>query len=74
MSTYQIEYQNKLSTKRNATLFAIFLLVLLATSLIAAFATAGPIVLGTEMNTNGLVEYMCLGRGCEDLTSFKWAD
>lgn len=74
MSTYQMELQATAGSKRNAVFFAIFLIALVTTCLIACFATAGPIVLGTEMNTNGLVEYMCLGRGCEDLTSFKWAD
>ncbi|NCC22312.1 MAG: hypothetical protein EOM26_07600 [Alphaproteobacteria bacterium] len=33
---------------------------------IAAFSS-GPIILGTELNTNGLVEYLCLGVGCEDI-------
>lgn len=38
-------------------IFVSFLVILLS----------GPIVVGTEMNTNGLVEYLCLGKGCENL-------
>lgn len=27
----------------------------------------GPIVLGSERNGNGSVEYLCLGMGCDDV-------
>ena len=56
----------------NAYLFSLALLSMLLLCLGTAFVSAGPIVLGTEMNTNGLVEYLCLGRGCEDLTAMDW--
>lgn len=36
------------------------------------FLSSGPIILGTEMNTNGLVEYLCLGSGCDDLHDMNW--
>ncbi len=49
-----------------ASLFTAFLFSTLLLSLVY-LATANTWVLGTEMNTNGLVEYLCLGRGCEEL-------
>jgi hypothetical protein len=36
-------------------------------SLFMAILNSGPIVLGSEMNTNGMVEYLCLGTSCNDL-------
>lgn len=50
-----------------ATGFAIFLLVFTVGLLGFSLLTAGPLVLGTELNTNGMVEYLCLGRGCDHL-------
>lgn len=48
-------------------MFGIFLLTILVTAMITALTAVGPIVLGSELNTNGLVEYLCIGRGCENL-------
>ncbi len=48
------------------TIFGILISTSMIAALIAVYHYSGPIVLGTEMNTNGLVEYLCLGRGCED--------
>ena len=53
--------------QQKAALFGLFLLTILAVSLITALTTTGPVVLGTEMNTNGMVEYLCLGRDCDNL-------
>lgn len=50
-----------------ATIFAFFLVAAIVGSLVFSIAASGPIVLGTEMNTNGFVEYLCLGKGCEQL-------
>lgn len=50
-----------------AAAFSGFLLVVLIASLIVVILSSGPVVLGTELNTNGLTEYLCLGRGCEKL-------
>ncbi len=52
---------------RNAIFFFIFIVTIFIGSLYTAMASAGPIVLGTELNTNGIVEYLCLGMGCENL-------
>jgi hypothetical protein len=53
---------------RNAFFFCAGLCGVLVFLLGLSFVSTGPIVLGTEMNTNGLVEYLCLGLGCETLT------
>jgi len=55
-----------------AVIFSIAIFLLLVSSLSLSFLSAGPIVLGTEMNTNGLVEYLCLGSGCENLHDMDW--
>lgn len=51
---------------------AALLVVVLLSVFVALFVNSGPIILGTEMNTNGLVEYLCIGNGCEDLTDMDW--
>lgn len=55
-------------------IFCFGLLTFLAASLATAALSTGPIILGTEMNTDGLVEYLCLGNGCEDFTAIRWQD
>jgi hypothetical protein len=42
------------------------MVMLACVTLAVAFFSAGPIVLGSEMNANGTVEYLCLGRTCEE--------
>jgi len=71
-SLYGYRYARR--EKIYAALFAVFLSGVLAMLLTFAALYSGPIVLGTEMNTNGLIEYMCLGNGCEDVQSFRWQD
>jgi hypothetical protein len=36
--------------------------------------SSGPIILGTELNANGSVEYLCAGSGCEDFSDMHWSD
>lgn len=55
-----------------ASLFFTGLIATLLVCITMAFASAPPIILGTEMNTNGVVEYLCLGNGCENLQSMDW--
>ena len=57
-----------------ATLFFCCISIIMASGLITAFLSSGSIVLGTEVNTAGLVEYLCLGQGCEGITNFRWID
>ena len=55
----------RLRTRTKALLFFLALVIVSFVSIIGVFVSSGPIILGTEMNTNGLVEHLCLGRGCE---------
>ncbi|MBX2835151.1 MAG: hypothetical protein KTR28_09300 [Micavibrio sp.] len=57
-----------------AVIFTSLIVLVLVTSILFAFNSTGPIILGTELNTNGLVEYICLGNGCENYTQFAWID
>lgn len=50
---------------KGAVLFFVILGIVFAMLLSNA---SGPFVLGTELNSDGTVEYLCLGRGCEDYT------
>ena len=52
---------------QKALLFSVFLVTFFVASLVVAMSASGPIIVGTEMNTNGLVEYLCIGTGCEDI-------
>lgn len=53
----------------SAALFGLVSLVFLCAMLVVIFSSSGPLVVGTEINPNGSVEYLCLGRGCEDLNN-----
>ena len=66
-------HHKHISTLTKATLFGMFILVAIIANLIIAL-NSGRIILGTEMNTNGLVEYLCLGAGCENLSDMRWSD
>lgn len=55
-----------------AIAFAVFLGAYAAVMLVLAFASVDSVILGSELNANGEVEYLCLGRACEDYTNFKW--
>lgn len=54
--------------------FCFSLIALFVGSLVMACLNTGPVILGTEMNDNGLVEYLCLGNGCENFTAMRWND
>lgn len=53
--------------EQKALVFGLMMFCVLGLSILTAISSAGPLVLGTEKNTNGLVEYLCLGRDCETL-------
>ena len=55
-----------------AYLFGTSFLTMLVLCAGMAFFSAGPIILGTEMNANGTVEYLCLGRSCETYQAMDW--
>jgi hypothetical protein len=56
-----------MTTEHKATIFALALLTTLAALIYYAATHSGPIVLGSERETDGQIEYLCLGRGCEDI-------
>lgn len=60
-------YNSRKKTYCYATAYFMFLVLVVIFSTLLAASGSDPIVLGTEMNTNGMVEYLCLGKGCEDL-------
>ncbi len=47
----------------------LFLFIVLLISIITCvlLSIREPIVIGTELNGDGSVEYLCLGTGCEDM-------
>lgn len=56
-----------MNKEKKATIFALVMMSVVVMSILTAFNVSGPIVLGTEKNTNGHVEYLCLGSSCENL-------
>lgn len=67
-------FESKRREKIAAVSFGFFLAACFLLLLLTVLTTTGPVVLGTEMNANGLVEYLCLGNGCENKTALRWSD
>jgi hypothetical protein len=65
-------YKRQRAEQVKAVLFAGMLAVILGVCLSVSIASADPYILGTEMNSNGTLEYLCLGSGCETLTAMDW--
>lgn len=57
-----------------AVMFSIFLFQVALGSIVLMMMSMDPVILGTEMNTNGMVEYLCLGNGCESYRDMYWKD
>ncbi|OYW53084.1 MAG: hypothetical protein B7Y80_17835 [Hyphomicrobium sp. 32-62-53] len=55
-----------------AAAFTSVLLLWMLVSVTLAVSSIDRFVVATEMNTNGLVEYLCLGADCENLTAMDW--
>ncbi len=73
MRVYSPHYQHKSSrTELKAAVFALFLCLCLITVISLSIVNMGPLIIGTEMNANGTVEYLCLGNHCENLTPMDW--
>ena len=53
----------------SAALFGLVSVAFLCAMMVVIFSSSGPLVVGTEINPNGSLEYLCLGRGCEDLNN-----
>lgn len=76
--TYNYEDTKAVNAKdpelRKAIIFAGLLCAFFFCTALTSLSYMGPIVLGTEMNTNGHVEYLCLFDGCEDYTAMTMND
>ena len=62
-------------TKRERVKAAYFFLALFfifVISVFTSFSSTRLDIIGTEINSDGTVEYMCLGAGCEDISSLGW--
>lgn len=70
MEDFMSYYTRRKIREIKAVLFGVTLCAMLLSSLVIAFVSTGPIVLGTEMNTDGQVEYLCLFGGCERTSLF----
>lgn len=70
--TYYYAYRKSVGLEH--VMFALLLILIFAGTLIIAATNSGPMILGTELNTNGHVEYMCLGNGCENFSKFHLKD
>jgi hypothetical protein len=55
-----------------ATSFGLSLLLFTFCLVILCLSSVDRIVLGTELNGDGSVEYLCLGSSCESLTRMDW--
>lgn len=71
ISTLKIKQDHKPHECEAAALFGASIFLILILSLVGACVYSGPMILGTEMNANGTVEYLCLGNGCEDFTTME---
>ena len=67
-----IKLRRKQKKYLQAITFSFFLMAFFVGSLSTAYMSSGPIILGTEMNANGTVEYLCLGNGCHDMLAMDW--
>jgi hypothetical protein len=47
--------------------FGLFLALSVTGFAALTYMGSGPLVLGSELNTNGKVEYLCLGSACDTL-------
>lgn len=67
-------HRSVIDEERKALAFCGFLFLFMCVALLGIVSYSGPIVLGTELNANGTVEYLCVGSACENFTDFHWND
>lgn len=53
------------ATYIRAYLFSVAILGFLIACLAVSYFSADPLILGSELNGNGTMEYLCLGKDCE---------
>lgn len=61
-------------TLQRACLFSLSLVMAAFLSVGSAAYHTPAFVVGSELNADGSVEYLCLGMGCDALPRFYWAD
>ena len=66
--------KHRFRTQTKALLFSGGLLSLMMMSVGVMSYSLPAIVIGSELNANGSVEYLFLGSGCASLPDFHWAD
>lgn len=59
---------------RKAVRFSLTMLAVGCLSLLTAALQTPAFILGSELNGDGSVEYLCLGGACDSLPDFHWAD
>lgn len=57
---------------KKAVGFGVFLAIVLCSLILFSISSADRIILGSELNGNGTVEYLCLGSSCDGLTRMDW--
>lgn len=72
MNKHYKYYRRRRAEEVKAILFAGMIALAIGMGLSVSVASADPFILGTEMNANGTVEYLCLGNGCEGLSAMGW--
>lgn len=72
MNRHYKYYKRRRAEEVRAIMFASMIARIVGVGLSVSMASADPFVLGTEMNANGTVEYLCLGNGCESLPPMGW--
>lgn len=60
-------HRNMFTQEQKALIFSALMIGTMLVSLVMVLTNTGPIILGTEMNTNGSVEYLCLGNDCNNM-------
>ena len=56
--------------EKRAMLFCFALAVVFISSLLFSIRSSGPLILGSEMNTDGRVEYLCLFGDCNRISLY----
>lgn len=67
------QYRGNATYYRAVTFFVVMMVITLY-CLTSIYNSSDPVIIGTELNGNGEIEYMCLGNSCETLNKFTWDD
>jgi hypothetical protein len=53
-------------------MFFLSLAAIILVLTVSSLMSLDQLILGSELNGDGSVEYLCLGRGCDGLTYLDW--